>query len=72
MAKHPDKKTNAHCPSCKRAILPRGQNPLFPFCSARCRAVDLGKWLGEEYRVEGNHPDAEDDGLNVPSEDDET
>jgi uncharacterized protein len=26
---------------------------LFPFCSQRCRQVDLGKWLGEEYRVVG-------------------
>jgi endogenous inhibitor of DNA gyrase (YacG/DUF329 family) len=22
-----------------------------PFCSARCRQIDLGKWLNEEYRV---------------------
>lgn len=25
--------------------------PLGPFCSRRCKLVDLGKWLGEEYRV---------------------
>ena len=25
--------------------------PLGPFCSKRCKLVDLGKWLGEEYRV---------------------
>jgi len=25
--------------------------PLGPFCSNRCKMVDLGKWLGEEYRV---------------------
>jgi hypothetical protein len=23
----------------------------FPFCSSRCRLVDLGRWLGEEYRI---------------------
>jgi endogenous inhibitor of DNA gyrase (YacG/DUF329 family) len=23
-----------------------------PFCSARCANIDLGKWLGEKYRVE--------------------
>jgi endogenous inhibitor of DNA gyrase (YacG/DUF329 family) len=22
-----------------------------PFCSARCKMIDLGKWMGEEYRV---------------------
>lgn len=26
-------------------------NKLFPFCSERCHLVDLGRWLGEEYRV---------------------
>jgi hypothetical protein len=25
--------------------------PLGPFCSGRCQLIDLGKWLGEEYRV---------------------
>ncbi len=23
----------------------------FPFCSARCKAIDLGKWLNEEYAI---------------------
>ncbi len=25
--------------------------PLGPFCSKRCKLVDLGKWLGEDYRI---------------------
>jgi endogenous inhibitor of DNA gyrase (YacG/DUF329 family) len=25
--------------------------PEFPFCSARCRLIDLGRWLGEDYRI---------------------
>ena len=25
--------------------------PDYPFCSARCRKIDLGRWLGEQYRV---------------------
>ena len=25
--------------------------PTGPFCSTRCQMIDLGKWLGEEYRV---------------------
>jgi endogenous inhibitor of DNA gyrase (YacG/DUF329 family) len=31
--------------------------PTFPFCSARCRTIDLGRWLGEKYRI--NVPEAE-------------
>jgi endogenous inhibitor of DNA gyrase (YacG/DUF329 family) len=25
--------------------------PQFPFCSGRCRLIDLGRWLGEDYRI---------------------
>jgi endogenous inhibitor of DNA gyrase (YacG/DUF329 family) len=25
--------------------------PEYPFCSPRCRLVDLGRWLGESYRI---------------------
>jgi endogenous inhibitor of DNA gyrase (YacG/DUF329 family) len=45
------------CPICKKRVLPRAENPAFPFCSPRCKQVELGKWLNEEYRV----PTEEDD-----------
>jgi endogenous inhibitor of DNA gyrase (YacG/DUF329 family) len=42
------------CPICQKIMA--GQStaewPQFPFCSPRCKLVDLGRWLGEEYRVE--------------------
>jgi endogenous inhibitor of DNA gyrase (YacG/DUF329 family) len=41
----------ALCPICKKPAAPRAVNPSFPFCSPRCKTVDLGKWLNEEYRV---------------------
>ncbi len=41
------------CPACGKPAPPRAQNRSFPFCSDRCRLVDLGKWLGEEYRISG-------------------
>ncbi len=39
------------CPICAKEVGPRAENPSFPFCSARCKMVDLGKWLNEEYRI---------------------
>jgi endogenous inhibitor of DNA gyrase (YacG/DUF329 family) len=45
------------CPICKEAVKPRAENGAFPFCSTRCKQVELGKWLNEEYRV----PVEEDD-----------
>ncbi len=37
-------------------MAPRARNRAFPFCSDRCKLVDLGKWLGEEYRIPGPRP----------------
>ena len=33
--------------------------PHFPFCSARCKAIDLGKWFSEEYRITTELPNTE-------------
>lgn len=38
------------CPTCQN-IGPWFDGPHRPFCSDRCRMVDLGKWLGEEHRI---------------------
>ena len=37
------------CPTCRKPVREGGEN--FPFCSKRCRWVDLGRWLDERYRV---------------------
>ncbi|HEX2570877.1 MAG TPA: DNA gyrase inhibitor YacG [Polyangia bacterium] len=39
------------CPICRKPVPPRDQNPAAPFCSPRCRMIDLGNWLGESYRI---------------------
>ncbi len=51
------------CPVCHKSAPARSQNPSFPFCSPRCRMVDLGKWLGEEYRVPDRPADDREDEL---------
>ncbi|MBZ4421736.1 DNA gyrase inhibitor YacG [Myxococcus sp. RHSTA-1-4] len=51
------------CPICQKPVPPRGENASFPFCSRRCRAVDLGRWLGEEYRVPERQMDEREDEL---------
>ncbi|MBU8897814.1 DNA gyrase inhibitor YacG [Corallococcus sp. H22C18031201] len=52
-----------NCPICKKPVAPRAENPAFPFCSRRCRAVDLGRWLGEEYRMPERHTEEREDEL---------
>jgi uncharacterized protein len=36
------------CPVCNRFFDPKESSTL-PFCTERCRLVDLGRWLGEAY-----------------------
>lgn len=53
--------TKLRCPICEREI--RGEPvewPDFPFCSPRCRTIDLGRWLDEKYRLPAPPQDDED------------
>lgn len=40
------------CPSCSEMVPYRTDNPYRPFCSKGCKAIDLGAWASESYRVE--------------------
>ncbi len=42
------------CPRC-RGWTTWQDNPHRPFCSAKCRQVDLGKWAQEEYAIPGEY-----------------
>lgn len=49
------------CPTCRRKF-DSDQSSAMPFCSERCRLVDLGRWLGEEHSVPVERdPDEESD-----------
>ena len=38
------------CPQCRRPTAWE-DNPFRPFCSERCRLLDLGAWADESYRI---------------------
>ena len=40
------------CPTCGGDSIYAPSNAYRPFCSARCKGVDLGAWAQESYRVE--------------------
>jgi len=48
------------CPTCGGKSLFAPENRWRPFCSERCRSIDLGAWASESYRVPVK-PDPEDD-----------
>ena len=39
------------CPQCGANVLWDASNRFRPFCSERCRMIDLGAWATESYRV---------------------
>ena len=40
-------KKKAKCPSCKKMA----QEPFIPFCSKKCKLIDLGEWANEEKKI---------------------
>ena len=46
--------SKVRCPICNAAMPGNWQDyPDYPFCTRRCRMIDLGRWLGEDYRIAG-------------------
>jgi uncharacterized protein len=37
------------CPICRKRVKPQDED--FPFCSERCRLIDLGNWATEKYVI---------------------
>jgi endogenous inhibitor of DNA gyrase (YacG/DUF329 family) len=48
------------CPHCGKEHKWDASNRFRPFCSERCKVIDLGKWANEEYRVEVREQDSGD------------
>ena len=49
------------CPICKN-ITTWEENPWRPFCSERCKLIDLGKWVSsDEYKIEGGKEEKKSD-----------
>jgi len=60
----PRKRLSLKCPICKKAV--KNGGPDFPFCSERCRLIDLGKWASGAYVIASPVSDADegvDEGL---------
>lgn len=64
------KPNNWKCPICQKPVTP--SDGEFPFCSRRCRAIDLGNWASEKYVIHTPviDPEAFGDAENPPDEED--
>lgn len=50
------KQRKGTCPQCGQAAIRSRDNPWRPFCSERCRLIDLGAWLDESHRIPTGEP----------------
>lgn len=42
-----------NCPTCQAIVEWGEQSPYRPFCSKRCRLIDLGAWADESHKIAG-------------------
>ena len=48
-----------NCPTCEKQQEWSTDNPYRPFCSERCKLIDLGAWAAEDYQIAAE-PSADD------------
>jgi endogenous inhibitor of DNA gyrase (YacG/DUF329 family) len=59
------------CPTCRKPFVTETSNVL-PFCSPRCKQIDLGRWLDEKFSLPIERDDeAEDPMASYPDSDDD-
>jgi uncharacterized protein len=56
------------CPTCRKIVLKT--DPEFPFCSERCRVIDLGKWASGGYVISSPLDDPESEDFSSSDHDD--
>jgi endogenous inhibitor of DNA gyrase (YacG/DUF329 family) len=57
------------CPTCGAPVPWTESSRFRPFCSERCRAIDLGDWAGERHRIAGSPLDRPADALDEADRD---
>lgn len=57
---HSQSGARLRCPTCDIFVDPEAKSEWLPFCSERCKLVDLGRWLNEEHAVTCD-PDEEEE-----------
>ncbi|MBA1146499.1 DNA gyrase inhibitor YacG [Ectothiorhodospiraceae bacterium WFHF3C12] len=66
MAQQP---VQARCPACGERYEYSTDNPYRPFCSERCKLVDLGRWFDGSHHIAG--PDLDDESIGRISDGDD-
>ncbi|MCB1983842.1 MAG: DNA gyrase inhibitor YacG [Burkholderiales bacterium] len=54
------KQRTVNCPHCGKSSQWNQDNPFRPFCSERCKTMDLAQWAMESYRIPDSEPSNEE------------
>jgi endogenous inhibitor of DNA gyrase (YacG/DUF329 family) len=61
------------CPQCGRLTFYSNENQWRPFCSERCKLIDLGQWASESFKIASEDPldldSLNPDDFNTPEDD---
>jgi endogenous inhibitor of DNA gyrase (YacG/DUF329 family) len=52
--------TTVRCPTCARVVEWTENSPWRPFCSERCKLIDLGAWASEQHAIPGSAAETEE------------
>ncbi|MDH5396101.1 MAG: DNA gyrase inhibitor YacG [Gammaproteobacteria bacterium] len=63
-------KTIVKCPTCNTDVEWIKESTFRPFCSERCRLIDLGEWASEKHTIAGEPIPSADDMFNPENNDD--
>ncbi|NQZ54775.1 MAG: DNA gyrase inhibitor YacG [Piscirickettsiaceae bacterium] len=56
-----------HCPQCNKLVPWQDDQKWKPFCSDRCKLIDLGDWASENHRIADNTTQSEQYDLDIDS-----
>jgi hypothetical protein len=56
------------CPTCGAKVEWNEKNKFRPFCSERCKQIDLGAWAEEKYVISSSNPSEKEEGDEPPSQ----
>ncbi|VVE76733.1 pilus assembly protein [Pandoraea captiosa] len=46
-----------NCPTCGKKVVWEPQSKFRPFCSERCKQIDMGAWAAEKYTIPAESPE---------------
>lgn len=64
-----DSVLSVQCPTCQTGVIWDENSKFRPFCSERCKLIDLGDWAAESHKIAGSDRDLMSDDRDLMSDD---